>query len=299
MSPPGFLSLERWRLKITVCIPSRGRPEQLFATLRRLQKFQAFDGEGNPVHQVVYVIGADADDPETIGMGKLLITPSLRGGPICMMVFPRTSSLGEMVNAMAAKAPADVYCSLCDDILVLTEGWDQKIAEAVERKPDGVFWWKTDEKRAASYAIVTERWRAASGRIFTDYFPFWWDDVWLLHVWILAAEDAWHYVDAELEDRPQNTQRMRDLRFWGAFYADRHGERVAEADRIRAALGWGPRTLNPKTFAEFAARMCALSPEFIATADDVEKRQGEKRPPTPEYLRAKARAESLMQKDAA
>jgi hypothetical protein len=279
-------------VRLTVIIPSRGRPEQLFATLRRMQKLQAVDGEGQPVNHVVYMIGADADDTETIGMGKLLVTPSLRGGPICMRVFQRTASLGEMVNRMAEDAPADVYCSLCDDILVLTEGWDAKIAEAVEAKPDGVFWWRCDEKRAATYAIVTEKWRAASGRIFTDYFPFWWDDVWLLHVWMLAAESPWLYVEAELEDRPQHTHRMRDLRFWGDFYLDRAEERFAEAERIRKALGWGPRTIDERAFANV---VCQLSPEFLADADNLEKRQGEThKPPTPEYLRAKERAASLM-----
>lgn len=280
-------------MKITVIIPSRGRPEQLFATLRRMQKLQSVTEDGSPLHQVVYAIGVDADDTETKGMAKLLSGPSLRGGPICGRVFERTSSLGEMVNRLALDVPADVYCSLCDDILVLTEGWDAKIAEAVEAKPDGVFWWKTDEKRAATYAIVTEKWRQAAGRIFTDYFPFWWDDVWLLHVWLLASEDAWHYVDAELEDRPQNTQRMRDLRFWGEFYKGRHDERMAEAERIREALGW-PRTLSPEKLRTFADAVTALSPEFWADADNVEKRQGEKSPPTPEYVRAKARAEALM-----
>lgn len=275
-------------VKLTVIIPSRGRAERLAAVIRNLRKLES------EKHQVTYVIGADADDPETIGMGQLLVGPQLYGGPCGMRVFARSPSLGAMVNQMAEDVPGDVYLSLCDDVLVTTAHWDQKVAEAVEARPDGVFWWKCDEKRAATYAIVTEKWRAAAGRIFTDYFPFWWDDVWLLHVWMLAAEDAWHYVDAELEDRPFSTQRMRDLRFWGDFYKDRHSERVAEADRIRAALGWGPRTLTADNFRQFAERMCALSPEFEATADEVEARQGEKAPPTPEYLKAKARAEALM-----
>ena len=280
-------------MKLTVIIPSRGRAEQLAAVIRNLRKLES------EKHQVTYVIGADADDHETIGMGRLLVGPPLYGGPCGMRVFERSPSLGAMVNQMSLDVPGDVYLSLCDDVLVTTAHWDQKVAEAVEAKPDGVFWWKCDERRAATYAIVTEKWRAASGRIFTDYFPFWWDDVWLLHVWILAAEDAWHYVDAELEDRPSATTRMRDLRFWGDFYKDRQGERMAEADRIREALGWGPRTLTGENFRLFAERMCALSPEFEATAHEVEARQGEKGPPTPEYLHAKARAESLMKKAAA
>jgi hypothetical protein len=277
-------------LKITVCIPSRGRSFQLMATIRTLQK------QESGKHEVTYVIGADADDPETIGMGHLLRTPPLKGGLTAMRVFERTGSLGAMVNQMALDVPADVYCSLCDDVLVLTEGWDAKIAEAAEAKPDGVFWWRTDEKRTATYAIVTEKWRAAAGRIFTDYFPFWWDDLWLLYVWMLASEGPWLYVDAWLEDRPFNTQRMRDLREWTAFFQDRGEERLAEADRIRHALGWGPRTLDAR---KFAKEVCNMSPEFMADIDNIEARQGEKAPPTPEYLRALERARSLMKRKAA
>ncbi len=281
-------------MKLTVIIPSRGRAEKLAAVIRNLRKLES------EKHEVSYVIGADDDDPETVGMGQLLSGPQLYGGPCACAVFKRLPSLGGYVNKMAELVPGDVYVSLCDDVLVTTAHWDQKIAEAVEAKPDGVFWWKCDEKRAATYAIVTEKWRAAAGYIFTDYFPFWWDDVWLLHVWMLASEDAWHYVDAHLEDLPQKTHRMRDLRFWGEFYKDRQQERIDEADRIRAALGWGLRTLNAEKFAEFAMRVTALSAEFFADADNIEARQGEKAPPTPEYLRAKTRAETLMnQKEAA
>lgn len=246
-------------------------------------------------HKVTYVIGADSDDPATIGMARLLAdSPPIFGGPCALAEFRRTPSLGQMVNTMAELVPGDVYASLCDDVIVRTAFWDEKIAEAVEAKPDGVFWWKCDEKRAATYAIITEKWREASGRIFTDYFPFWWDDVWLLHVWMLASEDAWHYIDAYLDDMPNATQRMRDLRFWGEFYKDRQQERIDEANRIRGALGWGPRTLNPDKFAEFAMRVTALSAEFFADADNIEARQGEKGPPTPEYLIAKERAEFIM-----
>lgn len=275
-------------MKISVIIPSRGRPLKLRTVIRNLQQLES----GN--HEVVYMVGADSDDPDTIGQAQMLMGPNTKGGLVMVGVFDREPALGSYVNQMSADMPADVYVSLCDDVMILTDGWDQKVAEAVEAKPDGVFWWKCDEKRAATYAIVTEKWRKASGRIFTDYFPFWWDDVWLLHVWMLASEGAWLYVDAELEDRPNNTQRMRDLRFWGEFYVDRQDERIAEANHIREALGWGPRSLEPKQFAEFAQRVTSLSAEFFADADNIEARQGEKGPVFPAYLQAKERAESLM-----
>lgn len=275
-------------MKISVVIPSRGRPLRLRTVIRNLQQLESGRND------VLYLIGADNDDPDTIGQGEMLMGPNLKGGQVVVGKFDRCPSLGEYVNQMAADFPADVYCALCDDVMVLTEGWDRKIAEAVEARPDGVFWWKCDEKRAATYAIVTEKWRKASGRIFDDYFPYWWSDIWLLHVWMLASETGWLYVDAVLEDRPNNTQRMRDLRFWGNFYLDRHEERIAEADRIREALGWGPRTLTRESLLKFADTACGLTPDFFADADNIEARQGERGPVFPAYVQAKERAEMLM-----
>lgn len=272
-------------MRITVCIPSRHRSYQLLATIRTLQ--EAESGK----HTVVYIVGADSDDLQTIGMGKLLMAPSLKGGQVTMHVFERTGSLGAMVNQMALDVPADAYCSLCDDVLVRTEGWDDKIAEAVEKRPDGVFWWRCDEARPATYAIVTEKWRAAAGYVFTEHFPFWWDDIWLLKVWTLASEEPWLHIDAWLEDRPSRTQNMRDLRFWGEFYMSQRDRRVAEANRIAKALGW-PRQLDVKALSR---EIDQLTPEFWATADDIETNQGAKGPPSASYVRAKARAEALMQ----
>jgi hypothetical protein len=272
-------------VKITVIIPSRGRRFQLLATIRTLQ--EAESGR----HDVTYIVGCDSDDPATIGVCEMLRLGSPVGGPVTAHCFERTGSLGAMVNQMALDLPADVYCSLCDDVLVRTKDWDDRIADAWQAKPDGVWWWKTDEKRPATYAIVSEKWRAAAGRIFTDYFPFWWDDMWLLQTWMLAHEGAWLHVDAWLEDRPARTQRMRDNRFWAEFYLSRIDERISDALRIREALGW-PTTLD---IHEFARHLNKLSPEFMADADAMERRQGDAdTPPTPEYLRAKARAEALM-----
>lgn len=277
-------------MRITVAIPSRGRQFQLLATIRTLQ--QAESGK----HEVTYIVGADSDDEATIGMCQMLRLGSPKGGPVTAHVFERTGSLGAMVNQMALDVPADVYCALCDDVLVRTEGWDQKIAEAWEAQPAGVWWWKTNPDNPSTYAIVSERWRAAAGRIFTDYFPFWWDDLWLLKVWMLASEGPWLHVDAWLEDRPAATQNMRDLRFWGEFYLDRKGERLADADRIREALGW-PRTLDARRFSDEIDR---LAPDFWQTCEKVEAQQGEaNKPPSASYLRSKARAEALMRREAA
>lgn len=276
-------------MRLTVIIPSRGRQFQLLATIRCLQQAES----GN--HAVTYIVGCDADDPATIGMCQMLVLGSPKGGPVRVRCFERTGSLGAMVNQMSLDVPGDVYCSLCDDVLVTTAGWDEKIAAAWLAKPDGVWWWKTDEKRPATYAIVSEKWRAAAGRIFTDYFPFWWDDIWLMKVWMLASEGPWLHVDAWLEDRPAATLNMRDLRFWSDFYMSQKGARLADAERIREALGW-PRTIDAQRFSD---EIDKLAPEFWATCEKIEADQGETaKPAAPSYLRSKARAESMMKEAA-
>jgi hypothetical protein len=246
-------------LKLSVIIPSRGRPLRLKGTLDVLRSLES------KRHDIRYVIGADSDDPETIGMAHMLRLGDPR---VSLRCFVRLGSLGEMVNRMAADNPADVYVSL----------W--------EAKPDGVWWWKTLAVRPATYAIVSEKWRKAAGRIFTDYFPFWWDDMWLLQVWLMASNGPLLAIEASLDDQAQATHRMRDLRRWSDFYTSRKGERCEQAARIAKALGWPEPYLKDD--------VCDVSEPFLREIANIEAMQGEKTPPTPEYLKALQRAEALM-----
>lgn len=238
-------------------------------------------------HEVVYVVGCDDDDPTTSALVGLI---EAKGLPVKAHVAPRSSSLGGMVNVMAAANPADVYCSLCDDVKAVTFNWDEVIHAAWLKRRDGVWWWGTKE---SCYAIVSHKWYAAAGRIFTDYFPFWWDDCWLIQLCMYVTGKPRQHIDAWLEDRAPATQRMRDLEFWTEFYWSRAGERRAEANRIRQVLG---RPLIKREPHHELQR----NPDFTRRIGEIQDRQGERAPPTPEYLAAKARAESLMnQKEAA
>jgi hypothetical protein len=160
-------------------------------------------------HEITYAVGCDSDDPKTIGMAWAL---RVEGYPVRANCAVRPGSLGSVHNATAAAFPADVYCALCDDVEILTPEWDDKIFQAWSKRPDAVWWWRCAS--GMTCAIVSEKWRAAAGRIFTDYFPFWWDDMWLLQVWNYAAGQPILKVDAWLKDCGPQTQRMRDSRFW-------------------------------------------------------------------------------------
>lgn len=266
-------------MRISVVIPSRGRPLSLMETVLTI------NGRVSRRHDVRFVIGCDADDDETIAMAL-----SLRQGglPVIPRVGARPSSLGGLVNSLVEKCPADVYCSLGDDIKVLSDGWDDLIAEAWHRKPDGVWWWSC--KSEAMFAIVSEQWRVAAGRIFTDYFPFWYDDIWLAEVIRYATgRIGGERLPVWLDDRAPGTHRMRDMALWDAFFWSRREERKAAARCITANLGW-PRVES------FDGLDIGKNPAFdLAAIAAIEAKQGERSPPTPEYLTALKRAKTLME----
>lgn len=256
---------------ISVLIPSRGRPLLLQDAITSL----ACRESGR--HKIAYIVGCDDDDPATIAMAQSM--------GIRAHVAPRAPSLGGVVNALSLAAPADVYCSLYDDIVCLTPGWDARIAAAWKARRDGVWWWRNSAE--ATYAIVSEKWRQAAGRMFTPYFPFWWDDVWLIQVWKWAYGGEPLVLGCELDDQSTGTTRMRDLKFWTDFFWSRSGERIAEAKKIAANLGWPEPT--------FDKRFSIVSNQaYVANIPNIEAGQGEREPPTPEYLKAKAFAQSMM-----
>lgn len=269
-------------MRISVLIPSRGRPIGLHAAVKSLH--DKASGE----HEVRYVIGCDADDPETIDLALGMWRDGL---PVVPHIAARQPSLGGLVNLLAAKCPADVYCSLADDVEILTEGWDRVIAAEWTFDPSGVWWWCSTGE--ADYAIVSEKWRAAAGRIFTEIFPYWHDDGWLAQLQRYVTGRIGERINILLKDKARTTHRLHDLREWQDFFwsPEMHAERRAEARRITERLGLAP-----------ASDLNALDIKRATDFDceGVERAQGPGGAPTPEYLIALARMRAMkQQKDAA
>lgn len=263
-------------VRISVLIPSRGRVERLARLV------QSIAAKASGKHAITYAIGIDGDDRDTIEMALAL---RASGFPVVPCVAARPPSLGSLINRLAERVPGDVYATMGDDMAVKTDGWDDAIATAWRDKPDGVWWWRLHND--AALAVVSEKWRAAAGRILTDYFPFWYDDLWLIEVWRYATGSLHCLpIEAWIDDRAPGTHRMRDLKFWDDFFWSRREERREEARRIAAALGWPPVT-------NFDALDVARNLDFDAVG--LEAKQGDKRPPTPEYLAALERARAVMQ----
>lgn len=228
-------------------------------------------------NEIAYVIGVDADDLDTA------MAPLARGIRGMWQIAERFPSLGARVNALSLEVPADVYCSLCDDVVCTTPHWDALIAEAWQARPDAVWWWSASN--GATYAIVSEKWREAAGRIFTEYFPFWFDDGWLADLWLRATGEHCLQLDIALEDRGAKTHRLRNLVEWFDFFwsAKAQQEREAEAAVIAAKLGWPA----------VEGRTMQLRPDARETFARWDVSRRDPSPPTPEYTVARERMLAL------
>lgn len=261
-------------------MPSRGRATQMVAALH------SFKNQESGKHEITYGVACDLDDTETIGTCEIL-KPRIR---LCHDVQPRTPSLGGRVNRMAELMPADVYCSVADDALCMTQDWDDKIHDAWQANDQGVWWWQNYYKDPVLYAIVSEKWRQAAGRIFTEHFPYWFDDIWLLEVWVFATEAPFLYIDAKIADCPRNTMRMRDLAFWHDFWHFTRNQRLIDAKMMASKLGWKEPVCAP-ILAEVLGRPVK---DFVDNMHNIEVNQGEQTPPSLEYIAAKSKAQALM-----
>lgn len=266
-------------------IPSRERPRQLAAALTSLH--MTASGE----HQVQFCVACDDDDIGT----KLFLTKAQTELPIAVRIGPRPESLGSIATDLADHWRADVYAVFGDDMLCLSLDWDKTIAEAVEKTPHGVFWWKDGRGTPTLIPIITEKWRATTGRIFTDLFPFWYDDVWLYELWVMVTDSDPIFLDINALDRPQATIRMRELRFWTEFFHFMRAERLRESREIAKALGLKEPVLGEYTKLFLDQHMLEDEDEI---QDIMRRNKAESTPPDAAYNRAKERAVDLMRKAA-
>lgn len=270
-------------LNIAVIIPSRKRTRGLSTILSSL------DILSSGKHNVHYGVCCDEDDPTTalfcMGMQKDIYL-SIRQGP-------RPESLGGLINDMAERMPADVYVALNDDCLCIEPEWDDKIAAAVKETPHGVFLWEdaSKGKHHAMYCIATDKWRRAAGGMFTNDFPFWFDDLALMELWIMATNTPLQKLPIKIVDVPKDTHRMRDLGFWRDFFVFTRSERLEKAKEIAEKLGLPAPQLADSMKAEFDNLFAPMPEEQIRA---IEEAQGDKGEPDDNYKRAKARAEAKM-----
>ena len=255
-----------------------------------LTSMRYLESGDNTVH---YYVIYDDDDEETHDFCQKLRNSNF---PLGYRRGPRFETMGGVINQVAEYAhdndKSDVYLVINDDTLCLSLNWDRYISEAVEKTPYGVFWWKNALPVETLFPIVTEKWRQAAGGMFTDHYPYWFDDLCLIELWMMATDQESIFLDCMLIDMPVHTHRMRDLRFWQQVYNKTRPMRVEKAVEIAEKLGL-PKPKMLQTFAKM------IDKEFSGMTSDrlreIELSQGDvKITPDPSYLKVKARMKAFM-----
>ena len=221
-------------MKITVPIVSRNRPAGLLSVLTSL------DALATGSHEITYVLILDDDDHKTLQHIDLWEKQGIFPKGTVLRVGARDKTLNARMNEAAAEFPADYYTMLVDDGFPLTQHWDSMF-DGLKDLP-AFAWCERNDPKNATFISVSERWRNALGRVFPEYFPFWFADTWILEVHLLAfAKPIGIVQQLSMGGKRGQTQGMRELPFWFNFFAKTRCERIADATKL--AKEWG-FTLN-------------------------------------------------------
>jgi hypothetical protein len=218
-------------MKIAYLLATRGNPLMAGATI----ELARLNASGK--HEIEFLIGADRDDKATI---KYFWN---HYPDITVSVADRSPTLGSVWNRLAACSTADAFCPLGDHVFIVSPNWDEAISKFC---PQGsvsiVAFTDSATPQTATYPVISRGWYELAG-LYTDYFPFWFDDTWIEETWqFMTGQRIYISNQLQLLNKHTKTRRMRDLRFWWSFFAALRPERMAIAARIRKAVGVEPLT---------------------------------------------------------
>lgn len=271
-------------MKLLVVMASRGNPNGLMATISSLM------GLATGKHDIVIKVGVDDDD-----------APSLAYTPTIQKVFPnvqfiiveRKPTLGAIVNELVAGETADVYIPMTDRMIALSPNWDEIIGHASLHFYKHVLWWQTEQ--GAIMPIIPKKFYEAYKQIFTEYFPFWFDDTWIAEVNSFVHGNCGYSLPVQLWRKPGcATKRMHDLRFWMDFFISKRSERIIQAQYVSDALGI--TTLSPQRLIEVTKELQSRDDFWAKDWRRQEKIFGDSVPRDETYYQA-ARAAGWDEKD--
>ncbi|MCP4603018.1 MAG: hypothetical protein GY847_21295 [Proteobacteria bacterium] len=220
---------------ISILVPTRGRPE---CVSRLFDSIEATTQEKQLIDVWMYV---DEDDLETRQLAQK--EASRYAFPIHTVVGPRTHTMGEMFNALREQCATNpgIYMTAGDKILFVTQAWDKIVRETFNQWPDRIlFAYASDPVcgNIGAYGFFSGEWTNHLGQIFTEFFPFWYDDFWSATVAEMIQRKVKLEVEVtfQYEEGKGETQRLRNLMFWSMFIYNLMDVIIAEAEVLRRMI---------------------------------------------------------------
>ena len=223
---------------ISVLVPSRGRPEQLWGAV-----FSAYKTATHP-NRVEFIVRLDDDDPDK----EKYFYPRMKG---VNMVVGERGLLSEMWNECYEQANGEIVMHGGDDLVFRTLGWDQQVRDAFAASDDKILLVQGDDlspnrEALATHGFVHRRWVETVGYFLPPLFSCDWNDVWLTEVADMIGRrvildfitEHQHYsFDKRERDTTdlEREERGRDDDVVGLFNRTKP-DRVRDAEKLRKVM---------------------------------------------------------------
>lgn len=226
---------------ISVCCPTRGRPE----SMRRLVESVRATADG-PVEIIFYL---DDDDPDSAAMAAHLGTAGLYGQ--VMHIIGKRITMSDTWNVLARHAAYEILMACGDDVVFRTAGWDTQVCAAFAAVDDRIVLVHGDDlvhgPRLATHPFLHRRWINAVGYLVPDGFSADHTDTWVQEVADALGRRRYlpdvvteHLHPIVGKARLDDTHRQRLARDRcdnnAAAYAARAAERGRDVAILRALL---------------------------------------------------------------
>lgn len=257
-------ALQPYEEKISILVPTRGRPE----SVRRLVK--SLQDTARQMPEVVLYI--DHDDPTSAEYLKHL--KQLDGNPeLIKIIEDRRRTLSECWNECAKVASGNILMHAGDDLVFKTDGWDAMVAQAFAEAEDKLLFVHGDDGHwgdtFGTHGFLHRRWIEAVGYFVPPYFSSDYSDTWLNdvanalgrrvylpfvteHMHPLFGKAEWDTTHRERIERHKN-DKVDDL------YRELAPKREKDIEKLRIVIS------TPKVVAEHHGQSLPVGQPELAT----------------------------------
>ena len=170
-------------MKISILIPSRGRPDKLLKLAQ-----SAFNTSSCDIEILAYIDKSDPSKPQY----KTLPEVDKR----IKIVIGADSTVAWAVNILAEMATGDAIMTIGDDTIFYTHTWDKAVIDTAAKYPEGMWMCGFNDGRGGfSHVVYDKEWFKCLGYWWPPIFNHWGADEWLTTIAQSPHVNRYEYYD--------------------------------------------------------------------------------------------------------
>jgi len=220
---------------ISLLLPTRARVDKL------INAFDSIEETTEDKSQMDVWVYVDEDDEATREWMQSGFCDKY-GFKISFYIGERTKTLVETCNILWRESTtnAGIYMPAGDDFKCITHGWDRVVRDAFKEYPDRIMLAYAVDISASLddmlFPVLSAEWVNLLGYVFTGYFPFWFEDIWLDEIAMMIQRRKRLDMLMQPMGGKGKTNRMKNVPFWYRFFNNMRDERMEVASRLRKSI---------------------------------------------------------------